>query len=120
MPRWFICHILRLVCLCMLLTACGQPLPTDRALRTVATEMKFTPSLLTAQVGDIVYITLVNEGQVAHNLLLDLPSGTRQVAAPDGVDAVVSFPALEAGTFRFYCSIPGHEAMQGELVITQP
>jgi plastocyanin len=120
MSRWCIHSMLGLVCLCMLLAACGQPLPTDRALRTVATEMQFTPSTLTAQVGDIVYITLVNEGQVAHNLLVDLPSGTRQVAAPDGVDAVLSFPAREAGTFRFYCSIPGHEAMQGTLVITQP
>lgn len=99
------------------LMACNQPMPNERALRVVATEMQFAPSTITAEVGDLVFITLVNEGEVAHNLLIDLPSGTRQVAAEDGVDAVLSFPAREAGSFRFYCSIPGHEAMEGILEV---
>jgi plastocyanin len=104
-------------CALLALTACNQPMPNERALRVVATEMQFAPSTISAEVGDLVFITLVNEGQIAHNLLIDLPSGTRQVAANDGVDAVLSFPANEAGSFRFYCSIPGHEAMEGRLEV---
>lgn len=111
---------LGLVCLLLVLGACNQPMPNENALRVVATEMEFTPSNLTAQTGSVVFITLVNNGEVAHNLLIDLPSGTRQVAAEDGVDAVLSFSAREAGTFRFYCSVPGHEAMEGTLTIAAP
>jgi plastocyanin len=110
-------YSLMLTCVLLALMACNQPMPNERALRVVATEMQFAPNSLTAEVGDLVFITLVNEGQVAHNLLIDLPSGTRQVAANDGVDAVLSFPAREAGSFRFYCSIPGHEGMEGILEV---
>ena len=113
-------RVIMLVGVLLALVACNQPMPNESALRVVATEMQFTPSSLTTEVGALVFITLVNEGKVAHNLLIDLPSGTRQVAAEDGVDAVLSFPAREAGNFSFYCSIPGHEAMQGTLTIAAP
>jgi uncharacterized cupredoxin-like copper-binding protein len=112
-------------CVAVLLAAlwlggCARPLPPEAPLRVVATEMQFAPSELQARQGAIVTITLDNQGKLAHNLLVELPSGTRQVAAEDGVDAVLTFPATDAGTFRFYCSIPGHEAMHGSLTIGPP
>jgi uncharacterized cupredoxin-like copper-binding protein len=53
---------------------------------------------------------------IAHNLTIELPSGRRTVSAEAGVDAILAFPARHAGTFRMFCTVPGHTE-QGELVI---
>ncbi|MBX0327469.1 cupredoxin domain-containing protein [Oscillochloris sp. ZM17-4] len=102
--------------LTVILSGCGAPLP-ETHITVVATEMQFTPDKVEAHVGDQVFLTLSNKGKLAHNLVILLPSGDRSIAATDGVDAVMIFPARTAGTFRFYCSVPGHEAMQGEITI---
>jgi uncharacterized cupredoxin-like copper-binding protein len=105
--------------LAVLLVGCGAPL-RERTLTIVATEMSFAPSQVEAEVGEQVFVTLSNKGKLAHNLVIELPSGDRTVAANDGVDAVVAFPAQSAGSFRFYCSVPGHEAMTGVIEIRAP
>lgn len=103
------------------LGGCGQQsLPRDNVMRVTATEMAFAPNKLEATRGEIITITLNNEGKEAHNLLVEMTSGTREIAATDGVDAVLTFPARDVGTFRFYCSLPGHEAMEGTLTIREP
>ncbi len=102
------------------LAGCTSSANSDTAIRVVATEMAFTPSSLEVTQGEMVTIRLVNAGEVAHNLLIELPSGTRQIAANDGVDALMTFPARDVGTFRFFCSIPGHEEMEGTLTISAP
>jgi uncharacterized cupredoxin-like copper-binding protein len=105
--------------LAALMAGCGAPL-RERAITIVATEMQFAPDRVEAAAGEQVFVTLSNQGALAHNLVVELPTGDRTVAANDGVDAVMSFPAQEAGSFRFYCSIPGHEAMTGVIEIRAP
>jgi uncharacterized cupredoxin-like copper-binding protein len=107
------------VALAVLLAGCGAPL-RERKLTIVATEMQFAPNRVEAEVGEQVFVTLSNKGKLAHNLVIELPAGDRTVAANDGVDAVLAFPAREAGSFRFYCSVPGHEAMAGTIEIRAP
>lgn len=102
----------------LLLGACGGSPPPERQLEVTATEMQFTPDRLEARVGEQVFIRLRNRGTVAHSLTIDLPTGQRTVSADAGVDAILTFTAAEAGSYRFYCRIPGHEAQQGTLVIT--
>lgn len=116
---WFrTCAAVLLVGLALLfIAACGGPLPPERSLTVTATEMRFTPDVLTARVGEQVFIRFKNEGQVAHNLVVALPFGDRRISAEAGVDAILVFPAREAGTFRFYCDIPGHEEQVGTLII---
>lgn len=111
------CRVLLTLLMLVWLGGCSQPLPRDTTLEVVATEMAFRPTTLEATQGEMIVIRLVNNGKEAHNLLVELPSGTRQIAAEDGVDAVLTFPARDLGTFRFYCSIPGHEAMEGTLTV---
>lgn len=101
----------------LLLGACGGPPPPERQLEVTATEMQFTPDRLEAHVGEQVFVRLRNRGTVAHSLTIDLPTGQRTVSADAGVDAILSFTAIEAGSYRFYCRIPGHEAQQGTLII---
>lgn len=102
----------------LFLGACGGPPPPERQLEVTATEMQFTPDQLQARVGEQVFIRLRNRGTVAHSLTIDLPTGQRTISADAGVDAVLAFPASEAGAYRFYCRIPGHEAQQGTLVVS--
>jgi plastocyanin len=104
----------------VLLVGCGSTPNSDTAIRVVATEMAFTPQSLEVTQGEMVTIRLVNAGNVAHNLVLEMPSATRRISANNGVDALMTFPARDLGTFRFFCSIPGHEEMEGTLTISAP
>ncbi|NNJ10743.1 cupredoxin domain-containing protein [Chloroflexales bacterium ZM16-3] len=115
--RWILSMIL--LALAVILSGCGAPL-RETHITVVATEMSFSPDKIEAHVGDQVFLTLSNKGKLAHNLIILLPSGDREISATDGVDAVMAFPAPKAGTYRFYCSLLGHEAMQGVLTVSEP
>lgn len=100
------------------LAACGAALPSERRIDLAVTAAGYAPARLEARVGEQVFIRLQNRDGVAHSLTVELPAGPRTVSAEARVDAVLSFPAGEAGTFRFYCAVPGHNE-EGELLITQ-
>jgi hypothetical protein len=105
-----------LVVLLLSLVGCGGPLPPERRLDLLVTAEGYAPATLEARVGEQVFIRFQNRDTVAHTLTVELPSGQRTVAAEDGVDAVLSFPAREPGAFRLFCSVPGHSEA-GEIVI---
>jgi plastocyanin len=111
-----ICLALLTILLALPLAACGGQLPPERLIELTVTAAGYEPEQLEARVGEMVVIRFRNRDVVAHNLNLELPSGTRTIAAEDGVDAVLSFPARTAGSFRFFCSVPGHTE-EGVLVI---
>lgn len=112
-----VCIVLGCSVLLMAVTACGQPLPPERSLTVVATEMRFEPDELRARVGEQVFLRMNNAGNEAHNLILELPYADRQISANPGTSGVLSFRATEPGEYRFYCSIPGHEDQTGILII---
>lgn len=91
-------------------TAGGQELTVT------AHDIYFEPVELTASAGTITFI-LPNEGAAMHNfdidaldILVDMPPGTTQTLEVD----------IPAGTYEYYCSIPGHKdaGMVGTLVVT--
>lgn len=100
------------------LAACGGPLPAERRLDLAVTAAGYDPPGLEARVGEQVFIRFQNRDDVAHSLTVELPSGPRTVSAEARVDAVLSFPAGEAGSFRFFCAVPGH-AEEGVIVIRE-
>jgi plastocyanin len=104
------------IALLALLSSCGPPLH-ERSLTIEATEMAFTPAKVEATVGEQVFVTFNNKGNLDHNLIFQFPAGDRKIATTAGTVAVLAFPANVAGSFRFYCSLPGHEAMQGVIEI---
>lgn len=109
--------ILTILIVAVALGGCGEPLPPERSLTVVATEMRFEPDELRARVGELVFIRMDNEGEEAHNLILELPNADRQISANPGTSSVLSFRATEPGEYRFYCSIPGHEDQTGILIV---
>ncbi len=82
-------------------------------------ELKFTPTSLSAKAGQVT-ITLDNPTEVAHNLTIASSSGTT-------VGSTVTFHggtkslsvSLTPGTYKFFCSVPGHRAagMEGTLTV---
>lgn len=107
---------LTLVCALIVLTGCGGSLPPERRLDLTVTANGYEPVALEARVGEQVFIRFRNRDTVAHSLTVELPRGQRTVAAEDGVDAVLSFPARDAGSFRYYCVVPGHSE-EGTIVV---
>ena len=81
----------------------------------VSHDIYFDPSEITAQAGTITFV-LPNEGAAEHDFSIDaldihvnLPSGTTQTVEAD----------IPAGTYEYYCAIPGHKdaGMVGTLVV---
>ena len=104
----------------LVLAACGSDAsagaPDGDELRIVSGEMFFEPTQLTAQTGT-VEITLVNEGATRHDLVIEELGDLEVVPLVDAGDTVSGSVALEAGTYTFYCSVPGHRGagMEGTL-----
>jgi plastocyanin len=99
--------------------ACGAAAPTPAPateFTVEGTEFQFTPDSLTAPAGQIK-VTLVNVGGIEHDFVIDELSV--DIHTDVGETADQTFTA-SAGTYDFYCSIPGHRqaGMEGVLTVT--
>jgi plastocyanin len=104
--------------------ACGGggasgPAPLDVKF-TMDNTFKFDPSTLTAQVGQAVNVTMNNTGALEHTFLID-ELGVNSGSVPAGQNATFSFTPSQAGTYTFYCNVPGHKegGMTGTLTVTE-
>jgi uncharacterized cupredoxin-like copper-binding protein len=80
-------------------------------------EMFFEPSELTIAANTDVTVTASNVGVLEHDFSVtdqDLTTGT--VSSGSSAQVVVNLPA---GTYEFFCSIPGHKeaGMIGSLIV---
>lgn len=83
----------------------------------VSEGLNFTPNEIIVKVGDKVRITYKNtKGQ--HNLALD-EFNVKTKLLNAGEEETVEFVADKAGTYEFYCPVPGHKAagMEGMLIV---
>lgn len=85
----------------------------------IAKDIAYDPKEITIQASDLpVTIILDNTGAAEHNFVID--SLDIEVTAAPGTSAEIVIPAgTAAGTYEFYCSIPGHKeaGMVGTLVV---
>ncbi len=83
-----------------------------------ASEFKFDPSTITAAAGQTVNVTLNNTGSVQHTFVIKEANNFKLTADP-GKTASGSFTAPAAGTYTFFCDVPGHEdaGMKGTLTV---
>lgn len=110
--------------LALLALACaGQEQPPapagspDTTLAVTAGDMYFEPTELATGAG-IVEITLTNEGAAIHDVVLE-EAGDHKVVEAGGGQTASGSVELEAGTYTFYCSVPGHRSagMEGTLTV---
>jgi plastocyanin len=66
-----------------------------------------------------VNIEMVNEGAIAHTFVLDGVAGASKLETPSGGSKDGGSFDLQAGTFTYYCDIPGHRqgGMEGKLTV---
>lgn len=80
--------------------------------------MAYTTSEIRVNLGDTVRVTYVNGGG-RHDWVIDEFEGARTAVIAGGRSETVEFTADQAGTFEFYCSVPGHRqaGMYGAFVV---
>jgi uncharacterized cupredoxin-like copper-binding protein len=84
-------------------------------------EMYFNPDSISADAGSTVTINLENAGSMLHDFTIDDLGGERvhvELAAGESDSFTLNIPD-EAGTYDFYCSVPGHRqaGMEGTLEV---
>lgn len=82
-------------------------------------QLKYTTTSLTAKAG-AVSIDFTNKAPLSHNLTIASSSGEVLGATPTftGGSKTLSL-TLKPGTYKFYCTVPGHRAagMEGTLTV---
>jgi len=117
----------------------------DAGITVIAREMAFEPGEIHAARGKSIRVALENRGTVLHDwnvsgLKADGPAPSPHAAhsghldhahpasqppaaihamAEPGRTASLEFKPLEAGTYEYYCSVPGHReaGMRGILIV---
>jgi plastocyanin len=81
--------------------------------------LKFDKSSLTASAGS-VSVVFTNNSPVPHNVTVASPSGSVLGATATFQGGTKILPLnLKPGTYKFYCTVPGHRAagMEGTLTV---
>ena len=88
-----------------------------REVEVTATDFAFDPDEITAESGEELAIVLHSE-DLLHDFTIDELDA--HVAADRGETARGGLTAEEAGTYSYYCSVPGHReaGMEGTLTVT--
>lgn len=96
--------------------AAGNAAPEEGQLTFVAVDIAFEEAPETAKAGQL-QVVLTNNGSAVHNVTMPDVQDTPLVEAAGG-ETATGVVELEAGTYEFFCSIPGHEdLMNGELTV---
>jgi plastocyanin len=95
------------------------PPPPDGELAVVAgkpSELRFDPAELTIPAGTDVPVAVANEGALEHTFTVDALGVDVVLAAGASGEATLNGAA---GTYEFYCKIPGHRegGMVGTLTV---
>lgn len=82
-------------------------------------QLKYNTTSLTAKAGK-VSIAFTNSSPVGHNVTIESASGEKVGATPtfQGGSKTLTLN-LKPGTYKFFCSVPGHQAagMEGTLTV---
>jgi len=82
-------------------------------------QLKYDTTSLSAKAGK-VSIDFTNMSSIAHNVSVESSGGTLEGATPtfDGGTKTLSLD-LKPGTYKFFCSVPGHRmaGMEGTLTV---
>lgn len=90
--------------------------------------LHIVPERINARQGDTISAHVINAGQTPHDILfcgdgVNAASTCKDrwsfVRLDPGQEANISVPVKKAGTFDYFCSIPGHKqgGMRGELIV---
>jgi plastocyanin len=93
--------------------------PSVPHVQVAAVEYHYTLSRTSVPAGKVV-IQFVDKGEDEHNLNVDSAEGMREAEFPDtpSKGIVNQTVVLKAGTYRLFCSLPGHEQKGMKAALT--
>lgn len=99
------------------LTAGSSTATTQKTFDIDGGNFYFSPNKITVNTGDTVTINFKNDGGI-HDFVID-DFKVKSDLITTGKTESFTFTADKAGTFQFYCSVPGHKekGMVGTLVV---
>lgn len=123
----------------IVLSACASGSAPTKVTITM-TEFGFEPNAISVTAGSPVELTLVNEGAIEHDFVIEVipvtgvtssNSGDHHMSTDEhskfdlhtstaaGETSTLTFTPTEAGTYKIICSVPGHldAGMTGELIV---
>lgn len=85
----------------------------ETVIEMTASNMKFEPDVVRAQVGDNITLDIKNIASGSHNFTLKDPKGQvmKSVDLSPNQTATVKISLKEAGVYEFYCDKPFHATM---------
>jgi plastocyanin len=91
--------------------------PVSPSFDVSASEMKFDPDAVAVEAGQVA-VTLTNDGSIQHDLRIDGAGLFLEAGSGESVDGTVD---LEAGSYQFFCTVPGHRdaGMEGVLEVRE-
>ena len=98
--------------------ATGNP-GTVKEIEVTSTGMRFNQTEIRVNLGDTVRLTYKNGGGRHDWALAEFNAATAVITG--GQSSTVEFVVDKAGTFEFYCGVPGHRAagMVGRFVVVE-
>ena len=88
-------------------TPAASPAAAVTAVTMIGREMALVPSTLTIPADTAVTVTFVNRGLLPHNFRIDELKIDVDVQRRQQRKIVINAPA---GTYKYYCDVPGHAA----------
>jgi plastocyanin len=111
-------------------SATQAPMPTDSSSTDSAmaqgqvkefivegSPFKFSPAAITVNQGDRVKVVFKNL-QGMHDFVIDELNVKTEILKTPNAEETVEFVADKKGTFKYYCSVPGHRAQGMEGILT--
>lgn len=94
-----------------------SPVAGARQILVGLVDFAFRPAEVRIKAGDLANLQIANRGGILHDLTIPA-LGIRAVVAP-GQQVTFGVQPQPAGTYEFYCSVPGHReaGMVGRLVV---
>jgi len=123
------------------LTACGSAPQTATRLTLTATEYSYSPAQFIVPLGDTVTLVFQNNGLLEHDFVIEkiaLTNTTAEstsssgmshdmtgmdfdlhVSVTSGQSTTLEFTPSQAGTYVFFCTVPGHKeaGMIGQMTV---
>jgi plastocyanin len=95
----------------------GQNLGTATVTVNETDDLKFTPSTVTAKVGDI--IAFVNKGSSVHNVIFDADPNKTGLSTPADMQGGDTYQVKfsQAGSYAFKCSYHAANGMTGTITV---
>jgi uncharacterized cupredoxin-like copper-binding protein len=101
-------------------TAAGAVLAPEQITVTGTDDFRFNPSTITVKAGQPLDVTFQNGGEILHDFTVQQGLAKPVVITEDGgKSGTATVTYAKPGTYKFFCSQPGHDqlGMHGTITV---